>query len=411
VGTCRPLVRLVDSDFCSSGSTRHGLSSELLVERVANAAALDALADEWSELHALIRPRLPFNTLRWLRLWWRHFSQRRALIRDEFLVHTLRDSRGMLVAVAPLMLTTRPSVGPFRSRRLAFFGSDRNVTELRGILCAPEREASAVESLLHHLYARKEEWDWFVWAGVRRDSPAYQVLSRTKCFSWTHELPDYVVTLPSTWQEFRASRSRNIKESLRKCYNSLKRDGHDFHFRAVTSADALPGALNRFFRLHSARATAPDLQPHADVFGSARAGSFLRDVASFPEQTPQPLVFELEIGGSVVASRLGFLLGDELYLYFSGYAPEWARYSVMTTLVAEAIKWAIEQQCRLVNLSPGKNVSKTRWGASTVTYAAGVLVSPTQRGRLTFGMLHELDNRSRGDTSFGRLLAVLRRDV
>jgi Acetyltransferase (GNAT) domain len=397
---------------CSAGAaTRLGLSSELRVERIANTAALDGLAVEWSELHSLIRPRLPFNTLRWLSLWWQHYSERRALIRDEFQVHTLRDSRGVLVAVAPLMLTTRPSVGPLRSRTLAFFGSDRNVTELRGMLCAPEREASAVRSLLGHLYQRKNDWDWFVWAGIRRDSPAHEILSRTKDFSWTQELPDCLVPLPNTWQEFRASRSRNIKESLRKCYNSLKRDGHAFRFRVVAEADALPEALNRFFRLHSARSTAQDLLPHADVFESARARSFLLDLASFPGQTAEPHVFELEIDGRTVASRLGFLLGDELYLYFSGYAPEWARYSVMTTLVAEAIKWAIEHHCRLVNLSPGKDVSKTRWGTSIVTYADGVLVSPTQRGRLTFGMWRELDNRSRSDTSFGRLLAVARRSV
>jgi CelD/BcsL family acetyltransferase involved in cellulose biosynthesis len=387
------------------------LISELRVERVANAAALNALAEEWTELHALIRPRLPFNTLRWLSLWWQHFSERRALIRDEFLVHTLRESGGALVAVAPLMLTTRPSWGPLRSRRLAFLGSDRNVTEVRGMLCAPEREPSAVKSLLHHLLERKQDWDWFVWAGVRRDSPAHEILSGTEHFSWTHELPDYVIPLSGTWQEFRASRSRNIKESLRKCYNSLKRDGHAVHFRVITEASALPEALSRFFRLHSARASAPGLVPHADVFESARARSFLRDVARFPEQTARPHVFELEIGGHVVASRLGFLLGDELYLYFSGYAPEWARYSVMTTLVAEAIQWAIARQCRTVNLSLGTDVSKTRWGGSIVTYANGVLVSPTQRGRLTFGMLRELDNCSRTDTSLGRLLAVARREV
>jgi hypothetical protein len=52
-----------------------------------------------------------------------------------------------------------------------------------------------------------------------------------------------------------------------------------------------------------------------------------------------------------------------------------------------------------------------RWGASIVTYANGVLVSPTRRGRLTFGMLHELDNLSRTDTRFSRLLAVTRRNT
>lgn len=389
-----------------------GLSviSALLVERVVTLAALRALAHEWGLLHALVRPRLPFTTLHWLSLWWQHYAERRLSLRDELFVHTLRDQQGTLVAVAPLMLTERPGFGPLRSRRLAFFGSDRNVTELRGMLCAPGAEAMAAASLLSYLNTRKTEWDWFVWAGVRRDSGAHAVLSRTPGFSWTQELPDYIVPLPASWQEFRATRSRNIKESLRKCYNSLRRAGHEFRFRVTTGAGALP-ALDRFFELHASRANARDLCTHADVFASARARALLRDLAREPKQSPHVHVFELEIGGQVVAARLGFLLDDELYLYFSGYEPDWGKYSVMTTLVAEAIKWAIERGCRFVNLSPGKDVSKTRWGGSVVAYANGVLVAPTERAKLTFGALRELDNQSRTGTPFGQLLDVVRRNV
>jgi CelD/BcsL family acetyltransferase involved in cellulose biosynthesis len=67
-----------------------------------------------------------------------------------------------------------------------------------------------------------------------------------------------------------------------------------------------------------------------------------------------------------------------LYLYYSGFDPEWARYSVMTTTVAEAIKYAIETGLRTVNLSPTKDLSKTRWSPRQVDY--GSAYEP--RGRL-----------------------------
>ena len=44
-------------------------------------------------------------------------------------------------------------------------------------------------------------------------------------------------------------------------------------------------------------------------------------------------IFEIEIGGAVVATRLGFVLGKELYIYYGGYHPNWGKYSIMTTLV------------------------------------------------------------------------------
>ena len=409
MGKSRTGVRLVALLFCGPSWASLALTSDLIVHRVADPVALDALADECTELQTRAWPRLPFTTPRWLSAWWRHYGEQRLLIRDEFFVHALRDERGRLVAVAPLTLTTRPAAGPLRARSLAFFGSDQNVTELRGMLCAPEDEPRVVKSLLGYLWQRKNDWDWFVWTGVRH-SEAHAILSETAGFNWTHSAPDYVLPLPATWEEFRASRSRNIKESIRKCYNSLKRADHEFRFCVVSEADALPGALARFFRLHTIRAHAPGLLGHADVFVSARAREFLLDLAREAGHLPRLHVFELEIAGEVVASRVGFLLDDELYLYFSGYDPSWGRFSVMTTVVVEAIKWAIERQCRLVNLSPGDDVSKTRWRATVVRYERGVLVSPTERARLMFGVLRELDSKSRTDTVLGRMLARARRN-
>ena len=47
-------------------------------------------------------------------------------------------------------------------------------------------------------------------------------------------LSDFVLDLPDTWQEFRSGLKRNIRESLRHGYNSLKRDGHRFELQVAT---------------------------------------------------------------------------------------------------------------------------------------------------------------------------------
>src|SRR5262249_2517553 len=89
-----------------------------------------------------------------------------------------------------------------------------------------------------------------------------------------------------------------------------------------------------------------------------------------------------EVSGRVVATRLAFLYGDELYLYFSGYEPDYGKYSVMTTLVAEVLRWCFEQRIRLVNLSPGADVSKTRWSPDELKFASGIVRSRSVRGQL-----------------------------
>lgn len=72
-------------------------------------------------------------------------------------------------------------------------------------------------------------------------------------------------------------------------------------------------------------------------------------------------MFELRVAGEVVASRVGFATGEAIYLYYSGYDPQWGRYGVMTTTLAEIVCYAIGCGLASLNLSTGDDVSKTRW--------------------------------------------------
>lgn len=382
---------------------------QLTVQRFGEPEALCELADECDRIAGAMRPRLPFTTSDWLRAWWRLFREERALVKDSFYLHTLRDEQGALVALAPLMLTHRPSFGPLRVRTVAFLGGDKNITELRGLVCAPEHEAAATQALLDHLLANGHDWDWCLWEGISAGSEAHAYLSQQPTFSWRRQTVGHVLNLPQSWDEFRSTRSRNIKESLRKCYNSLKREGLDYDFRVVESPVELPAAVERCRKLHALRAASTSLTDHADYLQNPAARGLLDDLAKTPERAPSLRVLELRIDGELAAARLAFLLDDELYLYFSGFDPKWARYSVMTTTVAEAIKWAIERQLKVVNLSAGSDVSKTRWGPEQLISCSGVLLSPSRRSRLKWAAASELRRRSSEGRTFPWALNVLRR--
>ena len=385
------------------------MTDRLSVERLRHPSELAAIASEVDQLASQMSPRSPFATSRWLALWWEHYRESRTWVLDQFFVHAIRNERGELIAIAPLILTERPGRGPLRSRQLYFFGSDKSITELRGVICAPEHEGPAIRALVAALNEHCRDWDWFNWNGVRIDTDAHRALIALKNFESWDETTDHVLILPETWDLFRGSRSRNIKESLRKCYNSLKRDGHAFEFRVVSEPAELGAALQRFFDLHGMRANAETRVTHHNVFAELRPRQLLLDLAAHPTDALAVRVFQLVIAGEVIASRVGFVLGDELYLYFSGYEPSWGAYSVMTTTVAEAIKWAIEQHFRLVNLSPGTDVSKTRWGGTAMTTANGQLMSPTRRARLKFGVLSQLNRHIVPGTLLGKLLLRARR--
>jgi CelD/BcsL family acetyltransferase involved in cellulose biosynthesis len=226
------------------------------------------------------------------------------------------------------------------------------------------------------------EWDWMVWNGIPADSAAAETLGDG--VTWNRYTPYYTLRLEGDWPTFRSRLRRNVKESLRKCYNSLKRDGLDWSFEVVSDPEEMLGALNEFFRLHAERATIPSSINHANVFAEPNARTFLVEVCERLAARGQAYVFRLRVGQRVVATRVGFLLGGTLYLYFSGYQREFGKYSVMTTVLAEVIQHAFRTGIGSINLSSGNDVSKTRWAPREWLECDGVTVSSRPLGRLAY---------------------------
>jgi CelD/BcsL family acetyltransferase involved in cellulose biosynthesis len=358
----------------------------LAVETIESVGGLRALEAEWRVLEARL-PRLPFVTFDWLLTWWENLAEDRLLIRDQLHVLAIRDAHGGLVAVAPLMLTLRPGVERLAVRQLQLFGADPNLTEIRTLAVADSERLRVYAALVRHLQGQAQRWDWFLLTGVpsadELKATVEQSFARVK---WLRSVPDYTLALPASYAAFKLSLSRNIKESLRKCYNSLKRNGLSFEFRALSDVDDVGHALEHFFRLHRLRAALPGTVPHPDVFAAESSCRFLRAVCRRFAERGKLRVFQLKIGDRVVATRIGFLCEDCLYLYYSGYDPAFKQYSVMTTLVAESIRFAIEHGLATVNLSTGRDVSKLRWGPRETEYGDALIVTPSLRGQIAYDL-------------------------
>ncbi len=385
------------------------MDNVLKIERLYRARDLRILQEEWEELDSKLSPRLPFTSPEWNILWWEHMRSNTKFVHDEFFVHIVRDSNLKLIAVAPMMLTHRPSVGPLRFRELGFFGADPYMTEVRGLICLPDNQGRVVIALHDYFLKNSQNWDVFRWGCLRKEVEVYTLpkLQELK------DIPDYYFTFSdtSTWNEFKLKLSRNIKESIRKCYNSLKRDGHNFTFKCLHTdkQDDIPVALQHFYDLHAARASLDGTINHRNVFSSSNAKSFLNNYAVALAKQDRLRIFEIEIGGVIVASRIGFLLGNELYLYFTGYDPKWSKYSIMTTVLVEIIKWAIDNRIKVVNLSTGCDISKTRWNPESVVFRQAVQVASSWRSQLLFATYNKIRSVSQ-NPKFSKVLSYIQRN-
>ena len=354
-------------------------------------AEFDALAAAWRALEQQVPHLLPFQTYDWNRQWWSIFSSQKTWQHDELLVYTIFDG-ATLVAVMPLVRTQVGLSGWPLYHYVRPFGFDPNLTELRLPLCIPAY-ASAIWRVWEELAAQGvlglNEFQL-----INTKQLADTVLNNNAVLHVMSErsIPNYILTLDADWDSFKTKLKRNIKESLRHCYNSLKRDGLQPSLRVCQGYAEIMPELARFYALHGMRAAASHTTEHPDYFADPRHRAFL--AALFGSALgSRCYLFCLELNGEVVAMRLAFHMGEELYLYYSGYDLSYGKYSVMTTLVAETIQWSIAQKIPRINLSVGEDVSKTRWGPSMVEYAEYQCVSNTSWHRMLGSAVARLRNR------------------
>jgi len=353
----------------------------LKIEEIFTEDAFNALEDDWRALEPQLLP-VPFTSYDWNVAWWKHMRSTRKTVTDTMFVLTFRDESNHLRGVAPLMITYRPAAGPLRLGQLQFFGADQNITEMRGIAAPVSDSAWLYAETLDYVRQHKS-WDFMSLTGIPVATLSKDLVEKTfPTTQWTRELFNFYLVLKPTWEEFKAALSRNIKESLRKCANAPKRDGLNFSFTVVHAKLEARSALEDFFRLHAMRSQLTDTIAHPNVFADSNARAFLIEVCERYAARNALRIFQLRNEGQVIATRIGLVSGDSVYFYYSGYDTEFSKYSVMTTVVAEAIKYCIEAGFRTINLSTGRDVSKERWSPSETLYLEAEFSAQNSMARL-----------------------------
>ncbi len=349
------------------------------IDTVTDLEQLAGLRPDYERLGRVTGNRLPFALHEWHLTWCRHFLNCDPRIREELLFYVLRNAQGACVALLPFILSCR-RLGPIKVSSLNLLGADPAITELRAPMVEPGYE-HVTSRAVHDALDKVPHWDWIHWVQV---GPALaRALSASgAALHWQPTVSDLVIDLAPSWDEFRKRLKRNIRESLRHGYNSLKRDGIAFEFDVIEQPSEVRRGLERYFELHRMRAEFACAARHENRFVSKISRDFLYEVCDRLAARGHVRLFALKIRGDYVAMRLAFAVEDSLYLYYSGFDPEWWRYGVMTTTVSEAIKYAISNGFLTVNLSPTLDLAKSRWGPRQIEYAAAYQTRPRLRSRL-----------------------------
>jgi CelD/BcsL family acetyltransferase involved in cellulose biosynthesis len=288
-----------------------------------NDEPFDAVAAEWSGLLAQSANPIPFATPQWQRVWLRHFQGERTLR-----VLSMRDGE-RLVGVAPLLV---------EGERAEFVGH-YSICDYMDAVVAPGYENEFFSRVLEQL--ARDGVTSLDLRGVRQWSSTLDCVCECGAgigFSVQREEEALSpsVELAGDWESYLGQLSKKDRHELRRKLRRLMSAG-GVELRVVTAPDEASEKLDTLF--HLMRISSHHKEEFLDRPGME---AFFREMTRTMAEAAMLRFYFLTFDGQPVASVLNFDLGGVLYMYNSGYDPEYAHYAVGLMSKALLVKDAIE---------------------------------------------------------------------
>ena len=299
--------------------------------------ALDRFDTQWTTWAE--EAASPFATLLWLKAWWRAFGEGeptcivlRALDGSLRAGGCFQRRRGRLVGMANDHSGSWDLVAATEPDRVAFYSA----------LARTERQ-SLVFPLLPSQDAAEAAR-----AAVRRSS--YRVA--TEC----RRMSPYI-ELPSTFDALLASRSRNLRSQFRRRRLALGRAGQ-WVLRTAREPDDVTAYLEPFLKIEG---SGWKTKRRTSILLDRRANVFYRTLATLAASSGMLRLRLLELDGVAIAGDFSLCFGGGEFLLKSGYNTDYATFSPGLVLRGEAIRAAIGDGLRFVDLLGSADPWKLRW--------------------------------------------------
>jgi len=324
-------------------------SNGLSVSRVSTLDDFRNLKEEWAALLSSSSADNFFLTWEWIFHWWESYRESKEL----FLL-TLKDSRGRLQGLAPFY-RREVKIKRLVFREVLFLGSGESpYPDHLDIIAARGREERVAEAVAVYLKREKKRWDILRVINTDQDNSCLNLmLAGLRCFPFSNRILEneqaYLVELPASWEDYLASLSRNSRRNLIKRRRRFEKKGMVTRV-CVKEPDRLGESLERLAAMHQSRMGEKNI---SGKFSDRRHRGFHGKLAADLLEKGRLNLCFLMLGGKAVAVRYGFIHGETLYDYQSGYLPEHGKDDVGNVLLGYMIEDAIERGLRKFDFLSG----------------------------------------------------------
>jgi CelD/BcsL family acetyltransferase involved in cellulose biosynthesis len=306
----------------------------------------ETLISYWSTSVGNLHWSSPFVLPTWFKVWWQNFGAGNKLF-----LSAIRDDN-QIIGIAPLQL---------RGDTLSIIGSE-NVCDYLDFVVTPTREIEFCNALLNNLQQR--HIDKLDLGLLRPDSLVITKLvdiARTRGMNVKVQQVDvsYEMDLPSTWEEYLELLNTKQRHEVRRKLRRLDEAG-EITYRLLKDGTEISSSFQTFIQLFALA------REDKASFMTPEMASFFHSLAVALADIGILRIGILDFKGQPVAAVMCFDYNNRIYLYNSGYNPEYDSLSVGLLSKILCIKGSIDEGKGRFEFLKGNEVYKQRLGGNEI---------------------------------------------
>ncbi len=322
---------------------------ELNIEEYQDPSCFTRLSEYWDSILANSEVNTIFLTRQWQSLWWHHFGKGKSLR-----LFALRADNGEYLGLAPLYSEQA------EGKALQFIGG-RDLCDYLDFIVTKGREEEVLKAFLYHLSGADDHFTYLNLNSLPEDSPTLRILRSLGGEAGLRievsvEDTSPLIILSRSFEDYLGGLDKKDRHEIRRKVRRAQAGG-ELEFARIESEKELKEGFNTFVNLHRKSSS-----EKAKFMDRQKVG-FFRDITRELFKQGWLDLFFLKLRGREVASLFCFNYQRRLYLYNSGYDPEYSSYSPGIVLLNYCIADAIGRGIKEFDLLRGNESYKYHFGA------------------------------------------------
>ncbi len=329
------------------------------IEIINTDSGFDSLRDSWERLTDNTPNYGIFNSFDCNRLWWKHHQHL-----GELSIFVAIENE-QVIGIAPLYRHTSRRFGFLTLNTLSFIGRGASTTpDDLDLIVDASNATHTLKALCQAVFADPDikrihlrdvpltSKTPDIITSFLADNPGHKKSSTVRSGPTQTRLYE---DLPADWQTYLSAQSRNFRKQVKRRNNRLQRTG-TARFPLCKTPDEIAATFDALVELHHSRwdsKSQTDDHTGSESFTESSYLSFHRDLTDTLGQKDRLWLQRFELDGQLIGVEYAFSYNNRLYLFQTGFLPEYNHLAPGHLMMSQLIEKAITAGIKEIDLLKG----------------------------------------------------------